>query len=142
MMTRNTRGFTLIELMIVIGILGILLAIAIPAYQNYTIRAKVSEALSMSVWAKFAVAETWVNQNAVPDQASTGFTFGGPTTYVANITISNTGNGVITITTQNTGASPDVVLALEPTLAPGAPIQWTCRIVQGNPAYVPGNCRN
>ena len=60
--TRKQKGFTLIELMIVIAIIGILAAIALPAYQDYTIRTKVSEGLSLAAAAKLAVAETAQSQ--------------------------------------------------------------------------------
>jgi len=141
-MKRANQGFTLIELMIVIAILGILLAIAIPSYRDYTIRSRVSEGLRLSVWAKFAVDETFQNSGAVPDQASTGFSFPGSTSFVSDISIASDGTGAITINTQNTGASPDVVFILEPTLAAGAPVQWNCRTVQGETSHVPTICRN
>jgi type IV pilus assembly protein PilA len=141
-MQRAQRGFTLIELMIVIAILGILLAIAIPAYQDYTIRAKVSEGLRMATWAKFAVEETFHAEGEVPDQASTGFSFASSTTYVSDMAIADDGSGVITITTHNTGANPAVVLQLEPNLTAGRPIPWNCRITSGETRHVPANCRN
>ena len=65
-MTKLQKGFTLIELMIVVAIIGILAAIAIPAYQDYTIRAQVSEGLNLSAAAKAAVAETFLNRGTAP----------------------------------------------------------------------------
>jgi prepilin-type N-terminal cleavage/methylation domain-containing protein len=141
-MPRKNQGFTLIELMIVIAILGILLAIALPAYNTYTVRSKVSEGLNMAVFAKVSVAETFHSTGSVPNQAATGYNFGAGTSYVANVTIAGDGSGIITITTQSTGASPDVVLALEPNLAAGLPLTWICRTTQGNSIYAPANCRN
>ena len=60
------KGFTLIELMIVVAIIGILAAIAIPAYQDYTIRAQVSEGMTLAAAAKAAVAETYLNTGDAP----------------------------------------------------------------------------
>jgi type IV pilus assembly protein PilA len=65
-MTKLQRGFTLIELMIVVAIIGILAAIAIPAYQDYTIRAQVSEGLNLSAAAKAAIAESFLNTGLAP----------------------------------------------------------------------------
>ena len=65
-MKKVQQGFTLIELMIVVAIIGILAAIAIPAYQDYTIRAQVSEGLSLAAGAKTAVAETFLNTGVPP----------------------------------------------------------------------------
>ena len=67
-MTKLQKGFTLIELMIVVAIIGILAAIAIPAYQDYTIRAQVSEGLNLAAAAKAAVAETFLNRGVAPGQ--------------------------------------------------------------------------
>ena len=65
-MTKLQKGFTLIELMIVVAIIGILAAIAIPAYQDYTIRAQVTEGMNLAAAAKAAVAETFLNRGTAP----------------------------------------------------------------------------
>lgn len=141
-LSRKNAGFTLIELLIVIAILGVLLSIAIPAYQNYTIRAKVSEGLRMANWAKFAVSETFASTGVVPDQASAGFSFDDSTPYVRSIRILSDGSGTIRVVTQNTGASPDVEFALVPDYNPEKGVRWQCTLVAGNPIYVPASCRN
>jgi type IV pilus assembly protein PilA len=91
------KGFTLIELMIVVAIIGILAAIAIPAYQDYTIRAKVTEGLNLADSAKTAVAEGF-QSNGIPGvaTASAQWTF-TKTKYVSNLTI-NAADGSIQIT--------------------------------------------
>ena len=99
-MKKLQQGFTLIELMIVIAILGILMAIAIPAYQDYTVRAKVSEAMMMAAPAKTAVAETLSSnggQLADIDATKAGYSFPGATTYVSGITISGDGATVTVV---------------------------------------------
>jgi Tfp pilus assembly major pilin PilA len=92
--------------MIVVAIIGILAAIALPAYQDYTIRSKVSEALVQLDGAKVGVAESAASNArlAAVTAANSGFVFAAnATTYVASVTIAN--DGVITATTQNTGAA-------------------------------------
>ena len=144
---RKQQGFTLIELMIVVAIIGILAAIALPAYQDYTIRSKVSEGVTLASEARSAVAETASSLGGLANVTAlnTGYTFpAGGTRYVDSITITDT-TGVITVTmggTEGTGASTEPVITLTPVQAnPEDPITWTCATTAGLPKHVPANCR-
>ena len=135
------KGFTLIELMIVVAIIGILAAVALPAYQDYTARAKVSEGLVQASAAKLAVAETAAALGGLSKvtQANSGFSFAA-TTYVASIAIANAGE--ITVTTKNTGAKGAApAFKLTPTANAADVIEWKCAKSAGDSKYLPATCR-
>lgn len=117
-MKKVQQGFTLIELMIVIAIIGILAAVALPAYQDYTVRSKVSEGLVLATAAKEAVAESFQTGDiAAMNAAATDWTAQFTATkYVTAIAIAQN-TGVITITF-DTAALPALVGANELTLSP------------------------
>ena len=139
-MKRVQQGFTLIELMIVVAIIGILAAIAIPAYQDYTIRAKVSEALNMASAAKASVSEFRLSMNRWPAvNASAGVSPAGSikSKYVNSLTIAA---GVITVAVNptSTGAGAGNVV-LTPSFA-NSTVDWTCTGTIPR-KYLPANCR-
>ncbi|HUD34215.1 MAG TPA: pilin [Variovorax sp.] len=159
------KGFTLIELMIVVAIIGILAAVALPAYQDYTVRAKVSEGLALASSAKAAVAENAANGAPF----ASGYTKPGATKNVKDVSIDTT-KGFITITYDKavTGGTADSTLILSPrdgaststtdlagtatgsTIPTSGSISWNCNSAastktgdKGNivAKYVPAECR-
>ena len=160
-MKQLQKGFTLIELMIVVAIIGILAAVALPAYQDYTIRAKVTEGLSLAAGAKTAVAENAANGK----ELDSGFTAPSATANVSTLGITQA-TGVITVT-YNTTVAPagSNTLTLNPhdagvplagttstsTPPTGGSLQWACRSAASTNTngtagtiagkYVPATCR-
>jgi len=147
-MKRVSQGFTLIELMIVIAIIAILLALALPAYQDYTIRAKVGEALSVAAAAKLAVSETCQSDPnlAIAGNTTVGYPATVTATYVASVNV-QPGNCsdnpvVIEVATTNTGADTDPTMELRGEGQTEGRWQWDCVQTGGLSQHVPSTCRS
>jgi len=128
-MNKVQQGFTLIELMIVVAIIGILAAIAIPAYQDYTIRAQVSEGMTLAASAKAAVAESFANDGEAPLlRVNAGMTAAATDTsgnYVISVAVAS---GTITITYGNevNTVIDAETLSLTPYESPDLSVVWRC----------------
>ena len=143
-MKKLQQGFTLIELMIVIAILGILMAIAIPAYQDYTVRAKVSEGMNVAGAAKLAVAETYQTKGTWPTtNASAGLPTNAASISGNNVASVTVANGKLTIAFKEEPKLNSSVLVLSPSFTGGS-VTWNCKASTGTTVdqkYLPSACR-
>ncbi|WP_104473462.1 pilin [Acinetobacter indicus] len=136
------KGFTLIELMIVVAIIGILAAVALPAYQDYTVRAKVSEIVLAASTCRTAVTEAVQTGGSLPAANDYGCESSTPVSkYVAKVETDDDGN--ITVTASGDTSlkqAANGTVTLEPTISNGNVTEWTC---DGTiPAkYLPSSCR-
>ncbi|GAF55336.1 type IV pilin PilA [Psychrobacter sp. JCM 18901] len=137
------KGFTLIELMIVIAIIGILAAIALPAYQDYTKRARVGEALSLAGGAKTAVTEFYSSNNAWPANNTSAGLPATPADINGNsVTSVTVNNGKISVAVKD-NIENGKVLILSPSAATGS-VTWNCKAAAGttiNVKFLPSECR-
>ena len=136
------KGFTLIELMIVVAIIGILAAVALPAYQDYTVRAKVSEVMLAASSAKTAVAEAAAVSSGMPTVASAGVQT-QVSKYVSGVTYAQTSTAAGTITAMAAGDAniTGSTITMDGTYsASGGQVVWVCG---GNIAqkYRPSSCK-
>ncbi len=147
---RDIRGFTLIELMIVVAIVGILASIAIPSYQDYAVRSRVTEGLSMADGVKRAVEDEWITTTTLP-LPWVPASMANPTTNVKSVSVDATSGEIAVTFDTPTGPMANQSIYLVPTLNPataGQAVQWTCNTAgtgSPNPSifkYLPPSCRS
>ena len=153
MLKKVQKGFTLIELMIVVAIIGILAAVAIPAYQDYTVRARVTEGLSLASAAKLNVADVLNGGNPTSDAAGYGLGYSSPAASrnvtslaiaaaTGNVTITYTaaaGGGTIILVPNVAGAAlPGGAAAFTP---PQGAVTWACGTGTLQARFRPAECR-
>ncbi|WP_295517164.1 pilin [Stenotrophomonas sp.] len=143
---KNQKGFTLIELMIVVAIIAILAAIALPAYQDYVARSQVSEAMTLSGGAKTAVTEYYADKGAFPDtNAKAGLAPAASINGKYVLSVGLSGNGVITATMKGTSSASSKIAGKTFVMTPadaGGSITWDCKSTGTIDAkYRPSSCR-
>jgi type IV pilus assembly protein PilA len=142
MLKNVQKGFTLIELMIVVAIIGILAAIAIPAYSDYTKRAKVTELVTAASACKASVSEFFQAQGAFPADINEAGCSATTTDKIDALTLG--ADGVITVESGIDGVTGNYVLVPTETTSDSGVLEWTCNSAGGTTIedkYRPANCR-
>ena len=138
---KNQQGFTLIELMIVVAIIAILAAIALPAYRDYTTRAKISELVIAADACKTSVAEFFQSQDVLPADTAEAGCDTQATQWVASLGVVN---GVITVATSAaipTDAQGNLVLTPTANASNDGILDWDCNASTIAPKFLPASCR-
>jgi prepilin-type N-terminal cleavage/methylation domain-containing protein len=134
-------GFTLIELMIVVAIVGILAAIAIPQYQEYTVRSRITEGLNLASAVKVAVAETFQSTAAMPSSnASAGVADTISSKYVTSVVVGTSGIITVTYATAVGGGQGGNTIIFTPSASNSA-VDWNCTTGTVESRFRPANCR-
>ena len=150
-MTQAQKGFTLIELMIVIAIVGILAAIALPAYQDYVVRSKMSEPLAQLAEAKTTVTEYYSAIGVLPTIAQAGINTNPNKDIIKSLNFTTNANGAILAAVMQPDVVPGDAGGVQSFILSGTvnatdrTIQWKCKQAASNAIdikYLPANCRN